>query len=259
MKPIATAKSQPLAAPARSDLWFALAYGCALAIYTAAEWLGWSATGPARAVAGPLLAAGFLLLPGFALAQLARFDRYGLAALASLSVALSLALLALATTGSWLLLGRLLPAPTATLVAVFSVAATAGAIGRARPGRARQAASGWQVLGLLTAVTILSAVALTAHLPVSAATRFTEFSAAPVHGVPTSVTVSNHEGHAETYLVRATRGETQLQSAPIVLRDGESERVPLSLPGGAEPLVQLDLYRAGDSTPYRHLTVHVAP
>ncbi|MGA7733238.1 MAG: hypothetical protein WCD37_18410 [Chloroflexia bacterium] len=89
------------------DLYFCALTSLCLALYALLTRFGVIEAGIAGKLPMTMLGAGLLVLPGYSLCRALGLDRHGTARLGGLSFALSLALLALAGAGAWLILGEL--------------------------------------------------------------------------------------------------------------------------------------------------------
>jgi hypothetical protein len=201
------------------------------------------------------LGLGLLLLPGYSVGVFVGLDRYGVAALASASVVLSLGVLALVGTAVWLF-SRAFSAPLLEgLIGCIILTLNMAVLRRGSRGGAEREhrATRWAALGLIALPLSITVVVLGNFMPVSPVTRYTEFFV--VTSDPTlTLAIVNAEGRTETYtiVVEAENGQ-QSHIGPIELGLGAQWEAPVTVPAGTVGRIQVQLYRLGDDMPYRTL------
>lgn len=238
----------------RYDLYICPIAGAALALHGALAIAGLPMASPAARALSVGLGLALLFIPGYSLGLAANLDRLGAAVLAALSIAFSTALLTIVGTAIWLA-GAQFSAPLSeTLLAGLTLGASIVIFWRRR----RDYEHAWHrpkrvaALGTFAMVLVVAGLLFSDLLPVSPATRYTEFSIArqPSGAV---ISIVNQEGARETYQVvmESSAGRRQLASVELAAGAQWSS----SLPASAEHKqpVRLLLYRAGDSAPYRTL------
>ena len=244
----------------RGDLYFCALASLCLGLYALLTRFDVLDEGFVGALPVAMLGASMLVLPGYSLCRALGLDRYGTAMLGGLSFALSLALLALAGAGSWLIAHELDMLAVETFVLGFTVTLCAtAAMGGMRNSESERDASRsirerWTALGLMLVPLLMGAIAFSPDMPVAAATRHTEFYVgAPAPAL--RIGIYNAEGRTVTYTLVAEDGKRRVSVGPIDLAAGgrwEGD-TPLAPPTGGE--LHLYLYRYGIAQPYRSLMI----
>lgn len=238
----------------KGDIYLCLLISGGLVVHAYLSSTGvWTAE-PLFRIIDALIGISLLVLPGYILCRLAGFERYGVATLAGLAIALSLAILAISGTVIWLIRQSLSLPLYEVVIAGLLAALSVLALWRrsAAPPNDAEVATRWQALGLLAVPIGIAVLALNIALPSSPATDYTEFFL--VQGKPAvTVAIVNAEGQTETYYIAAESSNGRELTAPIRLRPGEKWQGPVTMPANPDGQLRLLLYREGDKTPYRSL------
>ncbi len=240
----------------RSDIYFCALGGFSLGLYAILTHFWVIDRGPLGEVPTAMLGAGLLVFPGYSLCRALGLDQHGTAVLGGLSFALSLALLAVAGAGAWLMVQELdiTAIETAVLALTISFCAVAALRSTEVDGALKGAPERWTALGLVLVPLLVGAVAFSPDLPVTAAARHTEFYL-NTHTTPLTVDIYNAEGRTVTYTLVADDGHRQESIGPIDPGvDGRWEgKSPIAPPVGGT--LHLYLYRYGTHQPYRLLVI----
>jgi uncharacterized membrane protein len=241
--------------PRYADIYLCMALSLGLALHAALA----SASGPASTIldaAGLPLGLGMVILPGYSLALAAGLERRGPSTLAGVAVALSLAMIAIIGTVSWLVSNALSVPTFETILSCCVFLLSMFAFHRRQQSVVYEPGlkAPWTTLGLLVVVLLVAAVALGDFMPSSPTTRYTEFAILN-RGPQVVVAIVNREQRPETYTIIAESASGRSRLAPVtVLPDAQWVGVlPIGLEANAQ--VQLLLYRAGEQAPYRSLSL----
>ncbi len=236
------------------DVYLCLVAGVGLLAHACLGSAGLLASQPLAQAAGAALGLSSLVLPGYTIARLAGFERYGVAAFAGLAISLSLGLLAVVGAILWLPAQKLSLPVFEALVAVLLLGLNSLALFLSRSSQANgdQGRTRWQALCLTLIPLGLAAWLLTGWLPDSPTSGYTEFYV--VRGKPTvSVTVKSSERQPLFYRITAESSGGTVSSAWFKLVPGQSWEGPVTLPPDTQGQILVNLYRENDKQPYRSL------
>jgi hypothetical protein len=125
---------------------------------------------------------------------------------------------------------------------------------RATGSASEAIATRWCALILTVLPLAITIAFLGGETTVSPGQPYTEFSVVAEQPEPV-VAIVNYERREESYTVEAKRGDVVLELGPFALRPGQRREIPIPVSFDAAAPLMLTLYRSGDQSPYRSLSI----
>jgi hypothetical protein len=245
------------------DLWVIFVVALLVGAHGAASLAGVQESQRLSLGLAPFILIGLVVAPGFCLASIGALERFGPGALAGLTIALSLSLIAVIGTALWLAFGQFSAGLIELVVGEISNGLIASHWLRRRPAPACAGGPSvrWTALAILIIPAMVAMIAMNGRLPAAPATRYTEFEIAEVQHRTVTVRIVNEEAAAERYTLVGRRaddptGEPMIH-AEVTVEEGQQVGLPLSLDADSGDRFRLDLLRPGDQQAYRSLEITV--